>query len=70
MARKKRSLRFALTEEDTFVRAILSIDGVRVLTFENEQAPSVTVRHPIVRTDELLDHARYWSERKRGDVSA
>ncbi len=70
MARQKRTLRFALTEDDSFVRAILSIDGARILDAENEQAPSVSARHPIVHADELLGHARYWSGRKMGDVSA
>jgi hypothetical protein len=63
VAQKKKTLEFALTEDDILVRAVLAVDGSRILDFEIEEAPSVTARHPRAGEGELLETAVYWSRR-------
>ena len=63
MARKHKGLRFALSEDGDNVTAALAIDGLRILEFENEQAPRVNVRHPKAKESALRDMADYWSRR-------
>lgn len=60
---KHKGLRFALSEDCENVTAALMVDGLRVVEFENEQAPRVNVRHPKVSERELRDMADYWSRR-------
>jgi hypothetical protein len=63
VARKHKGLRFALSEDGENVTAALVVDGLRVVEFENEQAPRVNVRHPKAKENELRDMADYWSRR-------
>lgn len=70
MARKKTGLAFALAEHGTSVRAVLEIDGTRILTFENEEAPSVSVRHPRANEKKLLETALYWARRNPANGGA
>jgi len=62
-----RRLKFVMTEDakSRLVRAVLEVDGLRVLEFENQDAPRVTVRHPKASEKELLEMAEYWSQRER-----
>jgi hypothetical protein len=63
VGRPKSRIEFALTEERDIVRAVLSVDGTRVLNLENIEAPRVTVRHPKTNETELRDLAAYWASR-------
>lgn len=63
MTRKIATLKFALSEDKSSVRAVLASDGKVLLNFESEEAPSATVRHPKARESELLESAVYWSRR-------
>lgn len=62
MARSDQSLKFSLTDDGASVRAILVVDGSRILEFENEEASRVTVRHPKANEKELLEMAE-WAAR-------
>ena len=63
VTRKIATLKFALSEDKSSVRAVLASDGKVLLNFESEEAPSATVRHPKARESELLESAVYWSRR-------
>jgi hypothetical protein len=65
VTRPKRNLKFVLTEDDKVVRAVLSVDGLRVLEFENLEPPRVISRHPKASEKELLEMAKYWSRNDR-----
>lgn len=65
MRRSKKNLRFVLTEDDKVVRAVLAINGLRVLEFENLEPPRAISRHPRTNEKELLEMAEYWSRSDR-----
>ena len=62
MTQSAKRLRFVLTEDGKSVkRAILALDGLRVLEFVNVDPPRVRVRHPKMDEKVLVEMAEYWS---------
>jgi hypothetical protein len=67
MTQSVKGLKFVMTEDanSKLVRAVLEVDGLRILEFENQSAPRVKVRHPKANEKELLEMAEYWSQPKQ-----